>query len=778
MLRASLLTMAFSSSCMAFLGDWNVWTQSTDARMAVVNGKTAWVATGGGVMEWDLDGGSSRMHTRKTGLPTIDIASIVLDSNKTVWAIGSDGRMAYWSVGATEWRTKDSYSTQNWTFLQRAAQCWKGPNHPGFLILGTNKGLSLYSLKSKAAEDFASTFGKITGEVQAVMVTPGLTKTGSKPDPDTLWLALSVGMVHATPNWDSVGLAGHYLADDSKWTVDTIVSADNKVVRTLVRDETGVHLGAAATQWSNASGNLSIQSGSVINKAWPQPLSLVGSVHATPYGQDLLVSTTTQGAVLLSKIGDVKSTAPEGNYPDVIPYNVRIGRDGTLLALSGNKGNRLLSHSPSRDWVTDTLRYSTSAGMVMADWDYTYVPVFLPRLGLEVGPQGEIVVPTWGEWVPQNGFPTSGVFVSSQNGKWENYAYGPSDTCLGYPTDKDGPAYPGATYAAHSNGTTGTWISAIDHSHLGRMLFLPAGGKTRPTCLDIPIQNAGGMQIEAFDQIQVGDTLWVASKGALIRVISPRPSYPPPVATQVEFLTTSSTSELNLYRLAQTTFEGKIWIVGAASGRLILYPADGEVGGKKVSNLFTSDVDAPSLNQKYVALAIDAQGQIWAAGDKGIDIVKLVSPDTDSSPPVFQPLPRITTADGLPENFIRDLSLQASTGKALIATPHSVSLWTSPYRPVPAKLAKSSVHVSPNPVRLRNTVNPDKYLYVDGATIDSRFDLLAADGTLVMHLDASKMVGGQFQIPLPAPSKLRPGLYFWSLKDSHGSVRGPLLIAE
>jgi hypothetical protein len=77
-------------------------------------------------------------------------------------------------------------------------------------------------------------------------------------------------------------------------------------------------------------------------------------------------------------------------------------------------------------------------------------------------------------------------------------------------------------------------------------------------------------------------------------------------------------------------------------------------------------------------------------------------------------------------------------------------------------------------VRLRS----EKTLYVDGATADSRFDLLASDGTLVMHLDASKMEGGQFQIPLPAPSKLRPGLYYWSLKDSKGSVRGPLLIAE
>jgi hypothetical protein len=774
MLRASLLTALFSSSCLAFLGDWNVWTPSTDARQSVVLNHTAWVATSGGVMEWDLEGGSSRMHTRKTGLPTIDIASIVLDSNKSVWAIGADGRIGYRTLGATEWESVESYSSQNWTFVPRAAQFWKGPNHPGFLILGTKQGLSLFSLKSMAAEDYVPTFGNISGEVHAVMVTPGATNSGSKPAPDTLWVALNKGLVHATPNWDSVGTAGHFLADPSKWTVDSTVPAEEKKYRSLVRDANGVRLGYAPVEWSNSTGNLSILSGTLAHSGWPASIRLDGAVHSIPYGDKLLVSTLYQGAVLATRTGSVQTSVPEGNYPDIPPPSLRFKGDGSVVSLTGPYGSRLWTLSPiTKTWLSDTIRYFNGSENVEAIWDINETSRY-NRVGLAIDPQGTIIVPGWS----QEPF-AGGIFTNSPTGKlWNHFSYNAPDTCASFPLKETpkgelGPKYSSAILAARSY-STGTWVSAASHTYLGRVLFLEPGGQKPPTCLDIPVENSGGTQIVVKDLLLVGDTLWMASATSLIRLPSPRPSYPPPVVTNASFYRASISSDLNLNRLAKVDFEDKIWIVGAADGRLVLYPADGTWGGKTRSNLITSDATASMLNQKYTTLNVDAQGQIWAGGDKGIDIVQLAPPESDTAGPTFQLVRRITTNDGLPENQINDLDLQVSTGKAVIATPRSVAIWTSPYRPIAARLAKSGVRVRPNPVRLRS----EKTLYVDGATADSRFDLLAADGTLVMHLDASKMEGGQFQIPLPAPSKLRPGLYFWSLKDSKGSVRGPLLIAE
>ncbi|MEK7392851.1 MAG: hypothetical protein AAB214_09815, partial [Fibrobacterota bacterium] len=682
-------------------------------------------------------------------------------------------RIGYRTLGATEWESVESYSSQNWTFNPRAAQFWKGPKHPGFLILGTKQGLSLFSLKTMAAEDYVATFGNISGEVHGVMVTPGATIPGSKPTPDTLWLALNTGLVHATPNWDSVGTAGHFLADPSKWKVDSTVPAQEGVYRSLVRDANGVRLGYAPVEWSNSTGNLSVLSGTLAHSGWPASIRLDGAVHSFPYGDDLLVSTSNQGAVLASRTGSVKTTVPEGNYPDAAPASLRFKNDGSVVTLTGIYGNRLWTLSPTnKTWSSDTIRYFNGTDNVLAIWDITETSR-ANRVGLAIGPQGEVIVPGWST-EPFAG----GIFTNSPTGKlWNHFSYNFPDTCASFPRKEEGvlfgPKYSSAILAARSY-STGTWLSAASHTYLGRVLFLEPGGQKPPTCLDIPVENSGGTQIVVKDLLPVGDTLWMASATSLIQLPSPRPSYPPPVVTNATFFRASTSSELNLNRLAKVVFEDKIWIVGAANGRMILFPADGTWGGKTRTTLITSDATAPMLNQKYTTLNVDAQGQIWAAGDKGIDIVQLAPPESDTAGPTFQFVRRITTNDGLPENQINDLDLQVSTGKAVIATPRSVAIWTSPYRPIAARLAKSGVRVRPNPVRLRS----EKTLYVDGATADSRFDLLAADGTLVMHLDASKMEGGQFQIPLPAPSKLRPGLYFWSLKDSKGSVRGPLLIAE
>jgi ligand-binding sensor domain-containing protein len=171
---------------------------------------------------------------------------------------------------------------------------------------------------------------------------------------------------------------------------------------------------------------------------------------------------------------------------------------------------------------------------------------------------------------------------------------------------------------------------------------------------------------------------------------------------------------------------------------------------------------------------VDAQGQIWAAGNQGIDIFSLQG-DSSGRPKFVRARPQpITQNDGLPDNNIRDLALDSATGKALIASASGLSLWTSPYRSVPSRLTKSIIKVYPNPVRLRQ----NRTLFVDGATSGAQFDLVAADGTLILHQDRDKSNYGAFQINLPTTSKVRPGVYYWSLKDSRNSVHGPLLIGE
>ncbi len=788
MLRATILTLGLASTCMAFLGDWKVWAPTHDARMAVVLENTAWVATGGGVMEWDLKAEASiasRMHSRRDGLPTMDFASMVLDSQKTLWAIGSDGRIGYRPLGASAWQSANSYASQGWNFTPRAALYWKN-----FLVLGTDKGLSLYSIRSMSAEDNVKSFGSMSGTVTAVMVTPG-----AKSKPDTLWVSLDAGaLYYATPDWNSVGKPGHFLADPSKWTQKQLAWPYPNW--TILEDSTGVHLGDGSLEWMDPSNATSIRSGTV---SWPDgSVSVPGAVHAAKLGTNLVVSTSTSGTKLLDKNGIRQTASPEGSFPDNAPVNVERKPDGTWAA---RFANQILSLGQN-GWVSDTIRFTD------ADGTYSPTPATEEDIGrrrqaLAFGSKGETFYGSFGgvalEPIPNSVVSSikktlGGFYVSSSQGDWVQFGSNPYDTCISHTLSGGFPsafnisgdmALSGAAMITIRSFERGTWMSTLHHTRKGRVLFVEPGGKNLPTCFDIPIDNLGSnINVLVYDFLPIGDTLWMGTNIGLARVVSPRPNRAP-VTVATDYFKPANGTLMDLQRLVRTEISGSPWIVGSSNGRLAMFPASGSWwidDTTRSTSLVLSDSSAgsASMNQNYVSLAVDAQGQIWAAGEKGIDIVQIDPPEIAGRAPSFRHVRRVTTADGLPDNQVWDMELDVSTGKAMVATPSAVALWTSPYRPIAPKLVKSRIQVWPNPVRLRQ-MGDNPTLFVDGATPGSRFDLLAADGTLVMHMDASQQTGGLFQVKLPDAKnlgKLRPGLYFWSVKDKNNSVRGPLLIAE
>ncbi len=787
MLRATILTLGLTSSCMAFLGDWKVWAPSHDARMAVVLENSAWVATGGGVMEWDLKADASiasRMHSRRDGLPTMDFVSMVLDSQKTVWAIGSDGRIGYRPLGGSAWQSATSYVNLGWNFTPRAAMYWKN-----FLVLGANKGLSLFSIRSMSAEDNVATFGSMSGTVTSVMVTPG-----SRSKPDTLWVSLDAGaLYYATPNWDSVGKPGHYLADPSKWTLARNYGISSPFF-TLIRDSSGVRLGDSRFEWSDLSGKLNIRWDTL---SWNGNTPRVPSaVHAAPAGSNLIVSTSSGGTKLVGAEGVFQTAAPDGSFPDNPPLNVERKPDGTWAA---RFGQRILTLGQN-GWTSDTVRFTDSDGTFSPSAS-TSEDISRNRQALAFGPKGETIYASFMD-VAWEAIPNSGTFLAKKtlggfyllpvSGTWLHFGDDPYDTCISYtitgeftaPYSGSMTKYGAAMLTARSFDN-GTWMSTLHHTRKGRVLFLEPGGKSLPTCFDIPIDNLGSnINVVVTDFLPIGDTLWMATNIGLARVVSPRPNRAP-VTVATDYFKPANGTLLDLQRLVRIDVSGSPWIVGSSSGRLAMFPASGSWwidDTTRSTSLILSDSSAysSSMAQKYLSLAVDAQGQIWAAGDQGIDIVQIDPPEVAGRAPSFRHVRRVTTADGLPDNQVWDMDLDVSTGKALIATPSAVALWTSPYRPIAPKLVKSKIQVWPNPVRLRQ-MGDNPTLFVDGATPGSRFDLLAADGTLVMHMDASQQTGGLFQVKLPDAKnlgKLRPGLYFWSVKDKNNSVRGPLLIAE
>jgi hypothetical protein len=749
MRRALLFSLGMVCSSHAFLGDWKIWSSAQTARMAVLRSDgTVLAATTGGVEEWDPTANKGTMYSGLQGIPSLDVASLVANSGDSIWAICTDGHIAVLPPGDFSWEPMGTYPSSGWTFSPGAATFWKG-----YLVLGGPQGLSLLRVSDTDAVDNISTFGAYRDTVLAVMAQN-----------DTLWVALPEGLAYATdPVWNTdsasthIGRAGYYLSAD-RWTV---LPSPTRGDYTLLRDSTGVHLGTLGQQWSDYANGLSIN-GSTFS--WKGGSATVpGAVQAISTPKGYFLSTSSMGLVQLQN-GTLTALHPDGTLPDNLPFSVAAGPGPTFYHLTGDGSSTRVWRLPSgaSKWISDTIKVPSpdNAGTVIRPyWDLsTTFSYGVWRKVFAVGPQGETVVGSWGDNTSHGGY-----LISPAPGTWSLWNRH-DDTCFIEFDHSDYPLYGVVTLGVHA-ATSGVWASTLFPTGAGPLIYFPSVGNKTPVCVDLDptsiVGSGGALRVNDLDQ--VGTDLWLATSSGLVQLQNVAPSNPPQTVSGAQHWPANVSAPPLFTRLSTYPLGGRTWIVAAGSGELGIFPAD--------PSSTDTIVRAPGANQNYTALAVDAQGQIWAAGGSGIDIYSL---QMDSTTPVFQLLHSVTTRDGLPDDAIRDLALDSASGRAVIATASGLSIWTSPYRPVPVRLSKSTIKVYPNPVRLRQ----NQTLFVDGATANANFDLVAADGTLVLHVDHSKSTDGLFQIQLPATSKLRPGVYYWSLKDSRNSAHGPLLVGE
>jgi len=757
MRRALLFSLGMICSSHAFVGDWKIWSSVQTARMAVLRSDgTVLAATTGGVEAWNPTTGTGTIQTGLQGVPSLDVASLVADSIGSVWAICTDGHVAALPPGGFSWVPLDNYVSMGWSFSPRAATFWKVGPRGGYLALGGPKGLSLYADTGNSfvdtnhvAVDNIYTFGAYTDTVLAVMAQH-----------DTIWVAIPEGLAYATdPVWNTdsaskhIGRPGYYLSAD-RWTV---LASPTRGDYTLVRDSTGVHLGILGQQWTDYADGLGID-GSTFT--WRGGSATVpGAVQAIATPKGYFLATSGQGLVQLAN-GTVTALHPDGTLPDNLPYSVAVGPDHTFYHLTGDGSSTRLWKLPTgaSGWRSDTLQVPSPdhpGTTIHPVWTYSYALSYPQPKVLATGPQGEVVVASWGDITSHGGF-----LVSPATGGWSLWNRS-NDTCFqNFSTDA---AYGVVSSSVHP-AAAGVWGSTQLQTGVAPLVYFPSTGDKTPTCLDFDATSVVGSGVlPAIDLDQVGNDLWLATYVGLVQIKNAAPSNPPQTVGTVSHWPLNASTPPQFLRLATYPLGGRTWILAAGAGVLGILPSD--------PSSTDTIVRAPGATQIYKALAVDAQGQVWAAGGNGIDIFSL---QMDSTTPVFRLLQSVTQRDGLPDNDIRDLALDSASGKALIATASGLSLWTSPFRPVPVRLSKSTIKVYPNPVRLLR----NQPLFVDGATANANFDLIAADGTLVLHVDHGKSTDGLFQIPPSAISGLRPGVYYWSLKDSRNSAHGPLLVGE
>lgn len=762
-MNRSLLAALAALSLNATADEWRYWTWTGEARMGAATGRTAWFATSGGVLEWNLDDNTTRLHQRNDGLPSTDLVSIVSQFDGSVWTVSSRGDLAVKRPDESMWQTMGTYSAapSPWTFTPRAmAMHHNRRTGRDVLVMGGPKGLTFFATDSGRSLDWTDQFGALgKREVRSVQLSG-----------DTVWVGLMGGLVQIVPPWDSLGNNRAFVADPRRWSVlsqsdatdayDALFPTASGMTwqPTFTFGAKGILLNQTGVFWN---GRLFVRTGLPVRVLDDQ----IYPVHALDIGTELLVSSHntadnfepfSKGPLVLAADGTFREPPlPSNHFPAPPPPLSRIEPNGRILAWSNNivaTWNRSQSvwESPWKGAFRSTI-VPFMTNFLTVDGDQTT---------LVSGPDQSVWVGSWGQGL-WGTLPSAD--RSSDSLEWKQWV--PNNSCLEGVNSTSQFVDFAVTNAMTSTDSAVWGVQYPKDTPTDSIILFETTAKAgaSPRCWKFQ-----GVVGAYHSGLLVQDRrIWIATAttgtlGGMLTVLN-KPRHDASVATRV-FRRSG-----DFRRVAATTIDGEAMVIAMTPNSLLAFPAN-----TSKDTLLANSLTQPmplSPRQKWRTLALDALGQIWVAGSEGIEIFSLRFADSSW---VFRSVREVTTADGLPSNNVLALSVDPNTGTALVSTDAGLGLWSSPFRPLPSKLETSKAKVWPNPLRTRS----HRELVVDGATAGSDFYLHAADGTLVLQLKADRQSGGYFRWSIPAPSQLRPGVYRWTLKDGKQKVGGPLLIAE
>ena len=761
-MNRSILAAVVAVSLNTHAEEWRYWTWTGEARMGAISGRTAWFATSGGVLEWNLDANTSKLHQRNDGLPSTNLVSIVSQSDGSIWTVSDRGDLAVKRPNASFWESKGTYTSKPspWSFNPRAMVMHHN-SHTGrdVLVMGGPQGLSFFPADANVALDWTDQFGSLgKREVRSISISG-----------DTIWVGLMGGMASIIPPWDSLGNNRAFVSDPKRWTA-LAKSEETDAYNALFPTPTGMNWYSA---FSYAAKDILLSQQGLYWKGTlysatgiANPLGqAIYPVHALDIGTGLLISSAcldvpyvSKGPMLLTPDGKIRlPPAPSNSFPVPPPPVITMKSGGIFGAWSTNrifewrKGQSTWTSPWTDGFSKGNDPYGMNFSMIDAD-----------KNSLTFGPNQSIWAGTWGPGLWGATLPSSGTSDSLTWNDWnpsksclEGFQAGTDFTAIGVLTSTDSAVW-GVEYSKSLSSDSMILFQkttiASDPLHCFKFL-----GKSDAYTSGMLVRN---------------QRIWIATQKGVF--VLRQPSQNAQTAAQI-FVHADAFAR----RLGAMTVGDQAVILALTPGEILAFPENASKDTVLASSLYrdtlignaASKVANITARQKWNTFALDAVGHIWAAGSEGIDILSL---ENNSGVLGFRKIRELNFEDGLPSNNVYNLAIDGSTGSALIATDAGLGYWTSPYRPLPASLETGKARVWPNPLRTRT----HKELVVDGATESSEFFLNAADGSLVVHLNSNQQNGGYFRWPVPAPDKLRPGVYRWTLRDGSKKVGGPLLIAE
>ncbi len=734
----------------ALVGDWTSFTHLNAIRDMEASKGSLFVATTGGIRKI-LPSGKEKVYRNTEGLRDVGIASLATDPEGEIYAASELGYIYHFDSGADDWEILGtSYRGAGWKMNKRAMLY-----RAGYLVLGTEKGLSFFNLKRKVADANVTKLGSISGASANALLFQG----------DTLFVGTSRGIFKAVLHleklltdpevnifnpsiWSQIpGTEGFYSYDPAPPQDDTAYEADSLNAVALIAaakltpdDDPGLRSHGLLIYGSN--GIASEYEG----KNYPD-----GKAVSSSFGKIRIEGYKSYVSARMEAIFELAGTWYTGNanglyrfvpqlgdyYPIDNPENIPI--EG-VTALRASRNGVFAMATPNvftlrnQSWtLIPSVSYNNSASDTKRRGQHAF----------DVVDGKEFFVGTWG----------SG-FFDFHDGIGQNLHS--ENSCLPSAVDSNiNPNLP-VIWSQSRYQEKGLWLGIYISGkpfHIGYFDF----SKRTITCFEPNSKDDEPRNLQV-----VGDTvLAIVTKRGIeaFRILDAGGAVSLDPANRLAAL--ADPGEPTLVGKADNF--GNFWLT-TESSHLFYVPS---IAFKPDSVQSVRSLDGFS-GSACMNLERDPQGHLWAGCTEGG--IFEITPGRDSLSHSFR---KYGLNEGLLSEVIYHLDVNPDNGDIWVATEKGLARYESTSRPLQPNL--SSVKVYPNPFLAKHAA-----LVFDHLASGSEVQVTTQSGSVVFHHSLASGSGDQIRWDgrNMAGERVREGVYFYVIRSPKETKNGKIIVAR
>jgi len=746
MRNAMLIALAIVSAARAYVGDWTSYTPLYEIRAMTVAKGFLFAGTGGGIRKMNPTTLAETAYNNQKGLRDVGINALASSPEGEVYAASELGFLYRYDWGSDQWEVMEAgYKGAGWHMNLRAMIY-----RSGYLVIGSDKGLSFYNVKKRVAEANVTKLETVSGLSVNSLLFKG----------DSLFAGTNLGIFRAELHLDRLLTDPQInIFNPAIWT--NVVkgglyydpsNGDNAVVDSnTVSADTGVRLPPEATQdhahgvlYYGSKGIASDYNGVVLDDP-PARISRFRSTFEVdgktyPNTLGLEVIGFASGHWFTGRVNDMFEFFPgdSSRYfalvsPQSLPY----------FQISDMKANRYGVFA----WAAPKI-YRFSGGQ----WDS--VGVFdvgddnseWTGRGLhnfDIPGPDEVVLGTWG----------SGIRYHQGNVK---ASFDATNSCMASSVDKD-PNYP-AIEAMAAYRDKGYFFTILRTNTKYQLVYFDRATRqlTCPQTEGQGTQQGRGLQV-------VGDTMLVVVTDRGLEAYRIHDQGGKVSVEPGNLLPNLPISPSQTLAGSMDAY-GNFWITTEGSDLLYVNDLANHPDSAKTYHTLDgfSGVSCKNLER-------DPSWHLWSGCTEGG--VFEVIPGKDSSLHTFR---KYGLNDGLLSETIFNLSVNPDNGDVWVTTEKGIARYESLSRPLRPNL--SEVKAYPNPFLPKHRV-----VIFDNLAAGSEVQVLTQSGEVVFRRTLSKGGAGdqiQWDGRNPSGKRVTEGVYFYVVKTSKETKHGKLIVAR